>query len=96
MVRDWSSAVGSGLARCSWRCAALYANLVEQGKSERDGAYGPIVDALHKLYPSQASRLPTRILVPGAGLGRLAFDLWTSGFTVQANEFSMFMVRSVV
>ena len=32
------------------------------------------------------------ILVPGAGLGRLAFELAQRGYTCQGNEFSMFML----
>jgi len=32
-----------------------------------------------------------RILVPGAGLGRLAMDIYKAGFTVEANEISIVM-----
>lgn len=32
------------------------------------------------------------ILVPGAGLGRLAFELAQRGYACQGNEFSMFML----
>ena len=32
------------------------------------------------------------ILVPGAGLGRLAYELARLGYTCQGNEFSMFML----
>ncbi len=41
-------------------------------------------------YVSCRSKI--HILVPGAGLGRLAFDLAQSGFSVQGNEFSFFML----
>ena len=33
-----------------------------------------------------------RILVPGCGLARLAFELAQEGYTCQGNEFSMFML----
>jgi len=33
-----------------------------------------------------------RILVPGAGLGRLAFEIARRGYTCQGNEFSLFML----
>lgn len=33
-----------------------------------------------------------RILVPGAGLGRLAYELAKRGYTCQGNEFSLFML----
>lgn len=32
------------------------------------------------------------ILVPGAGLGRLAFELALKGYSCQGNEFSLFMI----
>ena len=32
------------------------------------------------------------ILVPGAGLGRLAFEIARRGYTCQGNEFSLFML----
>lgn len=32
------------------------------------------------------------ILVPGAGLGRLAYELAKRGYTCQGNEFSLFML----
>lgn len=33
-----------------------------------------------------------KILVPGAGLGRLAFEIAKLGYTCQGNEFSLFML----
>jgi carnosine N-methyltransferase len=32
------------------------------------------------------------VLVPGAGLGRLAYDIAHLGYTCEGNEFSMFML----
>lgn len=45
----------------------------------------------HLLY---ACSLPqdVRVLVPGAGLGRLAFEVARRGYTCQGNEFSLFML----
>jgi SAM-dependent methyltransferase len=37
---------------------------------------------------------PSIILVPGAGLGRLAFDLAATGYTVEANELSPVMAAA--
>ncbi|KAJ1960940.1 hypothetical protein GGI12_003527 [Dipsacomyces acuminosporus] len=66
----------------------------EEGKEERDQTYGPILDALEKEFahiPPEA-RGGVRVLVPGAGLGRLAFDICCRGFSSQGNEFSYFML----
>jgi hypothetical protein len=40
------------------------------------------------------SKTADRILVPGAGLGRLAFDLHQQGYKVEANEISPVMVAA--
>ena len=84
-VRDWSDA----------------------GKEEREMCYKPIMQELEKLYPSVnkknsseqqsafgycASRNDLKVLVPGAGLGRLAYDIAMQGFECQGNEFSLYML----
>lgn len=33
-----------------------------------------------------------KVLVPGAGLGRLAFEIARKGYQCQGNEFSLFML----
>ena len=39
-----------------------------------------------------ALRSKKKVLLPGAGLGRLAYDVANMGFQSQANEFSLFML----
>lgn len=48
-----------------------------EGKSERDGCYEPIKEALvvHFSDIPEQERHNFRVLVPGAGLGRLAWDV---------------------
>ena len=64
------------------------------GSSERASAYDPILAALERymLCPTISARAEKRILVPGAGLGRLAFDIAKKGYSCQGNEFSFFML----
>lgn len=58
------------------------------GHAERQQCYGPIVDALQKRFPGDAAaRSSVRVLVPGAGLGRLVFDLAQCGFDTQGATF---------
>ncbi len=71
----------------------------EEGRAERAAAYGPILDALAKIYPpeqlqrsSVENEAPPRVLVPGAGLGRLAWEITSRGMACQGNEFSFFML----
>ena len=59
----------------------------QEGAEERKLAYDPIIEAV-------VSRVPRnrRVLVPGSGLGRLAFELTQRGYACQGNEFSYFML----
>ncbi|KAJ1789013.1 hypothetical protein LPJ67_002654 [Coemansia sp. RSA 1938] len=65
-----------------------------EGKSEREQTYGPIMQALEAEFAGIApeARGGIKVLVPGAGLGRLAFDICCRGFSCQGNEFSYFML----
>ena len=64
-----------------------------EGKCERDQSYKPILSELDKLFPSDLfERSSVSVLVPGAGLGRLMFEIALQGFECQGNEFSMYML----
>ncbi|KAJ1362413.1 hypothetical protein KIN20_021948 [Parelaphostrongylus tenuis] len=65
-----------------------------QGKPERDATFTPLLDVVRERYPSVSSRASVKIMVPGSGLGRLAFDLAKEGFRVEGNEFSMVMLMT--
>merc|ERR1719273_375637 len=64
------------------------------GKCERDQCYQPILDEIERIFGhlNTAQRSGTQILVPGAGLGRLAFEIASKGYVCQGNEFSLFML----
>lgn len=47
----------------------------EEGRRERDRAFGLVLDALKRLESEGHRRRERRVLVPGAGLGRLAWDI---------------------
>ncbi|VDO79825.1 unnamed protein product [Heligmosomoides polygyrus] len=65
-----------------------------EGKPERDATYAPIMEYLRKRYPNVDDRGGVSIMVPGSGLGRLAFELAKEGFTVEGNEYSMVMLMT--
>ncbi|KAL4248632.1 Carnosine N-methyltransferase [Abortiporus biennis] len=66
----------------------------EEGKAERDVCYEPMKKALLEHFSDipQEERGNFRVLVPGAGLGRLAWDIANLGFACQGNEFSHYML----
>jgi carnosine N-methyltransferase len=53
----------------------------EEGKDEREACYGPIKQALLEHFSDipQQERGNFRVLVPGAGLGRLSWDVANLG-----------------
>lgn len=61
------------------------------GAAERDCCYTPILKDLQKLFP-ETGREQIKVLFPGAGLGRLAYEATQLGFQVQGNEFSLYML----
>lgn len=63
----------------------------KEGETERAMAYTPILNGLKKNVP-QYDNKPTRVLVPGAGVGRLALEIFALGYEVQGNEFSLHML----
>ena len=62
----------------------------EEGSQQRVMCYQPIVAELLACTPS-AEHAP-RVLMPGAGLARLAFELALAGYDVHANEESYFNI----
>ncbi|KAH7727186.1 hypothetical protein AAVH_05411 [Aphelenchoides avenae] len=62
------------------------------GAQERSSCYDRVLKALDERYPDRESRHDLHVLVPGAGLSRLAWEVLQKGFSCTGNEFSMFML----
>ncbi|XP_068158786.1 carnosine N-methyltransferase isoform X1 [Drosophila tropicalis] len=63
------------------------------GALEREQSYKPIIDSIVEYYkPSDYALNEIKILVPGAGLGRLTYELACLGYSCEGNEFSYFML----
>ncbi|KAL7277724.1 hypothetical protein ACG7TL_008660 [Trametes sanguinea] len=61
----------------------------EEGREERQRIFGSILEVLKAVAPADRERM--RVLVPGSGLGRLAWEVSQLGFRTTANELSFFM-----
>ncbi|CDO74703.1 hypothetical protein BN946_scf184847.g11 [Trametes cinnabarina] len=61
----------------------------EEGRDERLTIFGPILEVLRVVEP--VAREQMRVLVPGSGLGRLAWEVSQLGYRTTANELSFFM-----
>lgn len=68
----------------------FYRDWSTEGSPERNATHVPIMEALERHISPQHStaRHTYRVLVPGAGLGRLVFDLCMAGYIVEGNEIS--------
>lgn len=71
------------------------------GATEREECYQPLIESTRKEYErlceSASGKLEPasfRVLVPGAGLGRLAWELAREGFYVQGNDFTYYSLFS--
>ncbi|GLB38755.1 putative N2227 [Lyophyllum shimeji] len=61
----------------------------EEGAQEREKIFRPILNVLEALREDE--RQSKRVLVPGSGLGRLAWEISELGYDTTANELSFFM-----
>jgi carnosine N-methyltransferase len=64
-----------------------------EGAAEREESYGPLLAALAARLPPPPAPAPApRVLVPGAGLGRLCVEAAARGYATEGNECSYFML----
>ncbi|KAK4453122.1 methyltransferase family [Podospora aff. communis PSN243] len=66
----------------------FYRDWSADGRSEREACYGPIMRALEAEKAWKPDSGPLKVLVPGAGLARLVFELCLKGFDTEGNEIS--------
>jgi carnosine N-methyltransferase len=84
---DWrDTATSNDLEKARSTLRQFYRDWSEEGSAERAACYGPVINALLKERLERSST--TRVLVPGAGLGRLVFELCSAGFDAEGNEIS--------
>lgn len=85
---DWRGfATSNDLEKARSTLRQFYRDWSAEGAAEREACYGPVIRALQKERQSRSgSKL--RVLVPGAGLGRLVFELCYAGFDSEGNEIS--------
>ncbi|KAF9734460.1 hypothetical protein PMIN06_004622 [Paraphaeosphaeria minitans] len=72
----------------------FYREWSSEGEVERGACFAPILSVLASEYSKRRERdgaiekKNMNILVPGAGLGRLVFDICRAGYSVEGNEIS--------
>ncbi|KAL4742204.1 N2227-like protein-domain-containing protein [Aspergillus similis] len=67
----------------------FYRDWSAEGQAEREACYSPVLRDLDREFPDKLEREDfVKVLVPGAGLGRLVFDICRAGFAAEGNEIS--------
>lgn len=88
---DWKGqATQNDMDKARSTIRQMYRDWSAEGLPERHASFSPIMAALDAYLPAEspAQRHNHRVLVPGAGLGRLVFDMCLAGYTVEGNEIS--------
>lgn len=65
----------------------FYRDWSKEGLAERRACYEPILTDLDRAF-ADIERSKVQVLVPGAGLGRLVFEICRRGFSAEGNEIS--------
>lgn len=94
----WAPCTGQDLDKVRATLLQLSREWSEEGMEEREISMGRILAECEELFPDVLERPHVRILVPGAGLGRLVVEFVKRGFQCQGNEFSyqMLLVSSFI
>lgn len=67
----------------------FYRDWSAEGAREREACFGPVLRAISAEQEARGpEHAPLKILVPGAGLGRLVFELCMGGYEAEGNEIS--------
>ena len=83
------AATSQALQRVSISIRQLYRDWSAEGAVERRLCYDPVLDELEGRFGPRADLHNLKVLVPGSGLGRLAYELALRGYHVDANEISI-------
>ena len=86
---EWhGKSTGGDVSKAHSTIRQLYRDWSLEGKREREIAFEAVFKDLDNFAVNIPGRSQIRILVPGAGLGRLVFDLCLRGYSAEGNEIS--------
>lgn len=66
----------------------MYRDWSAESLKERQTCYGPVLQDVQDMFGKHRDKSQVKILVPGAGLGRLVFEFCSRGYSVEGNEIS--------
>ncbi|KAI9863359.1 MAG: hypothetical protein M1813_003801 [Trichoglossum hirsutum] len=86
---DWrGAATPQDVDKARTTIRQLYRDWSAEGAAERRACYDPIVSTLTSEFSHRPDKCDVKVLIPGAGLGRLVFEVCRAGFDAEGNEIS--------
>ncbi|KAL8761851.1 MAG: hypothetical protein Q9184_002054 [Pyrenodesmia sp. 2 TL-2023] len=86
---DWrGTATKIDLDKAKTTIRQLYRDWSAEGAGERDASYASVIGDLIEAFANVIDKGDIRVLVPGAGLGRLVLELSRQGYDVEGNEIA--------
>lgn len=83
-----STCCSDDVGKASTTINQFYRDWSVEGAAERMAHFVPVLKDLERLFGKTKNRNGIKILVPGAGLGRLVFEICNAGYNVEGNEIS--------
>lgn len=89
-TQNWHGvATSSDVNKAHSTIRQFYRDWSQEGQAERDVCYAPVIQDLHdELKARRDQGEEISVLVPGAGLGRLVFEICMAGYDAEGNEIS--------
>ena len=88
-ANDWrDTATTEDMNRARTTIRQLYRDWSAEGAQERQASYMLVLADLTEAFHDESRKESIRVLVPGAGLCRLVFEICRLGYTVEGNELS--------
>lgn len=90
LQQNWhGTATHSDVNKAHSTIRQFYRDWSSEGRPEREVCYNPVLQDLKQEFTNRNGSLDqVKVLVPGAGLGRLVFDICREGFAAEGNEIS--------
>ncbi|KAI9668535.1 MAG: hypothetical protein M1829_005352 [Trizodia sp. TS-e1964] len=86
---DWKgTATREDLNKARSTIRQFFRDWSAEGAPERDACLQPLLADLAAEFSNIPDRTDIRVLIPGAGLGRLVFEICRAGYSTEGNEIS--------
>lgn len=86
---DWrGTATKVDLDKARTLIRQFYRDWSAEGASERDASYASVIGDLKEAFANVLDKGDIRVLIPGAGLGRLVLELARQGYDAEGNEIA--------